>query len=778
MKNFQKYDRISYIILSITVFLGIAAFIPGGLIPAGILKGYVIVIGVLVAFVAWLIARLIEGTFRIPWTPMIAALGLFVATLFLSSIFSHTPYLAFFGEGFEQGTFAVLGALSLGLFLAVMLFVTRRRVANFLKAFFILYGVLALFQLAHLFLPGLTSLGVFFSSVDTPVGIWSDFAFLSGAVLIGSVFILQFSKLEKQVRMVLIGTGILALFFVILANIFIVWILVGLSSIIMLVYMLIANRFSEERRFPMLSFSMSLIALLFILANTLFGGVLANVLHASYTEVHPSLSATTHTAVLSLKHNIVLGAGPNRFLKEWLLYRPTIVNANTFWDTPFNSGVSLFGTIAMLGGILGILAGLFFLFSFGSEVVKKLFLPTQGENSGMMVFGLCMITVYFLLAIVIASPGIAITLCAFAFIGILFGSLFRDGRIPSRELHFLKDQRAGFFSILAIVTLLLISVGTVYASTERFASLVFFEKSLVSAQKDDLAAADGRLVQAIALADLPIFERTRVVFAQRSIQQILASSSESSKDAISANLKNAVSIANSAGRQAISLDPADPANYLAFGDMLRMIVPLKIDGVTAAATDAYKQAIALAPSYPKSYLDLATLYFDTGDNANARVYVQKALDQKYNYTDAFFLLAQIEVSDGNTAKAIEKIQNATLLDPNNPDVYFELGLLRYNSGDYDGAASAFKETVALNNQYLNGWYYLALADQKIGNTKEATDILTALHKRLPDNQDVKNALMGTTTTTINPPAATTKPTQEKAKKLPLPAGTSGDKTTP
>ncbi len=361
-----------------------------------------------------------------------------------------------------------------------------------------------------------------------------------------------------------------------------------------------------------------------------------------------------------------------------------------------------------------------------------------------------------------------------------------DGRIPHREFPFLKDQRAGFFSILAVVALLLISAGTVYAATERFASVVLFERSLVSAGKDDLATADTRLVQAISLSDLPAFERMRVAFAERSIQEIMANSSTSAKDAVSANLKNSISIANAAGRQAIAIDPTDPANYLALGDMLRMIAPLKVDGVTDAAKDAYQHAITLAPNYPKSYLDLATLYFDIGDNTNARAYVQKALDQKYNYTDAFFLLAQIEVSDGNTAKAIEKIQNATLLDPNNPDVYFELGLLRYNSGDYTDAVSAFKQTVSLNTQYLNGWYYLALADQKLGNSSEAADILAALHKRLPDNQDVTNALYGTNTPAPAPAApaepdtkSSTTTTKEKAKKLPLPtttSDTSSDKT--
>jgi len=773
MKNFQRCDRVSYVFFSLAVFLGIAGFLPGGLLPGPLLKGYLVVLCMLVAFVAWLLGRLIEGAFHIPWTPVIAASTILLFSLFLSGIFSQTPYLAFFGEGFDQGTVAVLGSLILGLLIASTLFTTERRIFRFLGIFFILYSVLALFQIVHIFFPALTSLHVFNTAVDTPIGLLSDFALISGAVLLGSTLMLQFMKVAVRERILLIAAGVLALFFVILANIFVVWVLVGLSSVIILVYTLIAKRFSEERLFPFLTFSLTLVALLFILANSLFGSALANLVHLSYVDVHPTFHATAQTALGSLKHDPLFGAGPNRFLKEWLVHRPVATNGNVLWDAPFNSGASFLGTVAILGGAIGILTCLFFLLSFGYEVARKLFVSKADDTRSFLIFGLFMVATYFLCAIVFFSPGIAVTTCALAFIGIFLGSLVGAGRIPLRELNFLGSQRAGFFSILGIVTLLLVSAGVAYASTERFSAAVFFEKSLRSSQSGQLDVADTQLQKAIGLVDLPIFERARIALAEQSVQKILsAPANVASSDAVKATLQNAVSIGNGAARQAVALDPSDPANYIAYGDLLRLLLPLKIDGVKDTAVDAYQKAAAIAPQYPKVYLDLATLYFDAGDNQNARTYIQKALDQKANYTDAFFLLAQVEISDGNTAAAIEKIQNATLIDPNNPDVYFELGLLRYNSGDYANASDAFKTTINLNNQYLNAWYYLALAEEKTGNTSDAADILTALHARLPDNQDVADALAALTThaQTVTPPAekpADTK--QEKAKKLPLPA---------
>ncbi len=771
-------DRVSVIALSLSVVFAMLAFIPGGFISTGVLKGYLIVVSILVALVAWLLGRLLEGSFSIPWSPVLLSTSVLVFALFLSALFSHTMYLSLLGEGFEQNTFAVLGSLSLGLILTSMLFVTRKRIITFLQAFFIAYIILALFQLFHVIFPAHTTLGIFFNSSDSPIGLWGDFGYISGAALIGFVLMLQFMKPEKIMRLISIVGGLFALFFVILTNIFTVWILVGLSAISILIYVLIINRNSEVRQFSFLAFGLSLVALFFILANNLVGGMLATLLHVPYIDVHPSISATFQVAGSSLRAHPIFGIGPNRFLGEWLKYRPVAVNMHTLWDTPFTAGASMFLTIGILSGILGILTVLFFVLSFFYESIGKVFGKSAGEHhvSGQMIFSLFILALYFVIALLIAAPGLVVTVCMFAFVGIFIGALVEEKRINTKHLFFLKDQRSSFFSIFFIVALLMVSAGTAYAVTERFASFVFYQKGLRASQVGDIAKADAHLVQAINLADIPLFERTRVLLAEQSIQKTISMPSNSlSQDNTKAILQSAVSVGNASARQAIALDPSDPANYIAFGDLLRMLAPLKIDGVFNTALDTYNRAINLAPNYPKTYLSLAELYFDSGDNANARVYAKKALDAKANYTDVFFLMSQIETAAGNSQAAVKQLQDATLIDANNPDTYFELGLLYFQNGNYTDAIGAFRATVALNNQYLNGWYYLALADQKTGNTKEANDILTALHTRLPDNQNITNALNN-----LTEPATPTKPAStktEKAKKLPLPTTSTDTKST-
>lgn len=774
IKNYQKCDRVAAIALTLSVFLGIVAFVPGGFLPGSVLKGYLLVLGVLISLSAWLVGRLLEGSFRLPKTVLLPASGLLFVGMLLSVAFSHTPSLSFLGEGFEPGTFIMIAVFLIAMFLGSALFSTKRRFFGFLSGFLGLYILIALYQVVHLIFPSATAFGAFAGRVSSPVGLWSDFAFLSGAALIGFTLVLEFFKPVRMMKVLSVIGALLALFFVALANVFSVWVLVGVSALVILTYRLVATRFSEHRHFPFMAFILSLVALMFILANNLLGGFLAQQLQSSFVAVNPSLSATVDIAKSSIAEHPVFGVGPNRFLQEWVTYHPATVNSHMLWNVPFNSGSSFVLTVALLGGAVGILVLLLFLASFFYESFRRSFSKSEDTSSELFVFSLFILTLYFVVSIVIFSPGLSVILCAFFFIGLLLASLKSSGRLQERTVHFLKDQRASFFSILLIVFLLMLSAGTIYASTERFASLIYFNKGVRAANMGDLPKADQRFLQAIALSDLPVYQRARVLLAGRTLQDIVSKTTEqTSEDAIKAALQQTISAGNAAALRAVALDSKDPANYLALGDLMRLVASLKVEGAFDSAHEAYERAIAIAPHYPVSYLSLAELYFEAKDNKNARLYIDKALVEKPNYTEAYFLLAQIEIAEGNTSGAIKKLEDAAVVDPNNPNIYFELGVLRYQSSDYKGAVSAFNVAVNLKPDYLNAWYFLALASDRNGARQDALSILEKLHEGLPENEAVKTALDNVRAgrpaqTTASPVVEDTKQA-DKAKKLPVPS---------
>lgn len=768
MKNFHVYDRFAFITLSITIVLGVMGFIPGGFLSGIVLKGYLLIAGGLISLSSWLLGRLFEGKFRIAKSPFMFALLALVVVYFISALFSSTPTISFLGEGFGQMTFALIAIFSIILFLASNLFSSGNRTSNFLMILFFLYAVLAVYQLVHLFFPSATALGVFFDPLSTPVGTWGDFAFLSGAVVTGCVLVLEFLKTSRLTRILTIILGLLALFYVSLANIMTVWVLLGISMVLILIYKLVISGTSEKRHFPATAFIVTLVALLYILANNLFGGVVQNLVGAGFLNVNPSFEATVEVAKHSLAKNPITGVGPNRFFHEWVSYRPLAVNEHSLWDVPFSSGVSFFMTLAILGGGLGILACILFLLAFGYESLKRTFVATpEQQGSAVYVFSMFILALYFVLSAILFSPGVSVVLIAFVFMGLFFASLSVTGRIEEKTISFLKDQRASFFSILCIVFVLLISVGTFYGATERFVAQIYFGKGLNAARVGDIQKTDKRFSQAVSLSDLPTFQRARVLLAEQTLQNLINDSeSESmSEDVLRTSIQQIITAGSESARRAIALDPRNPENYLVLGSLMRKINLLKVEGSFDAAKDAYERAIVQAPNYPKSYLAFAELYFEAEKTDEAHEQIALALSKKKNYTDAYYLLAQIEVRAGKTAQAIQKLEDATLVDPNNPNLYFQLGILRYQNKNYTSAASAFESAVARDPSYLNAWYFLALSHDKAGKKEDSLSILRVLHERLPDNEEISRALSNVENGL--PAESTSNQTKNEAPTLPV-----------
>ncbi len=768
MKSYRALDRLSISVLSLAMILVFFAFVPGSFLPSPVLKGYIFVVGVLVSFALWLFGRLVEGKFTFPRSGFFLSLLAVVLIVFVSALFSHTPTASFLGEGFEQNTFIIIALCALFCYLASFLFRSQGRATLFLSIFFVGYVVLALFQLVHIFFPSITAFGVFTNKLAGPVGTWNDFIVLSGGMLVGFTLMLEFLNPSRFMRLIAWLGGILALGFVVIANIFSVWILVGVFSLFVLVYKIISSRTLEKRPFPRIAFTLGVIALFFIPANSLIGNIFTTKLGTSYVNVTPSILGTGTVALHSLKAHPVVGIGPNQFFHEWLQYRPVSVNTSVFWDIPFPSGHNYFITIAFLSGILGVLAFIALIFFYFRDGIKNVFTSSSDAGKSRFVFSLFILSTYFFVSLLIGSPSFVIVATTFLFVGIFFASIIASGQIKEGTLNFLSDQRTSFFTILTAVVFLLASASTLYASTGRFISIVYFNKSIRDAASGDFAKADRRISQAIALSNLPSYHRARITLSENALQKLVETTNDkTSTDAVKNSLQQIISIGDSSAREAIALNPKDIQNYLVLGDFMRILVPLKVEGALDASKSAYTQASLQAPSYPKPYLALARLYFDAKDNATARTYIDTALEKKPNYTDAYFLLAQIEVADGNIAGAAKKLESAASVDPNNPDIYFELGLLRYQAGSYADAEFSFNRAVYLDNNYLNAWFFLALTEDKLGKHADGIAILEKLHEGLPDNAEVTQALntmrAGGTQTADKPASSKI----EKAKKLPV-----------
>ena len=758
-KNQKRTDRLASILLSLTVILGLLAFVPNAFIAGSSLKGFILVVGSMLSFMVWLVGRLAEGSFRIPRSSILAALGIFVGVAFISAVFSHAPYLSFFGENFDQGAFMSILSLGLVSFLASVLFDSRARLLGFLGGYFFAYLLLAAFQIAHLIAPGLTSFGAFPDRASTVLGSWADLAYLSGAVLVVFTLVVTFFKPARALRGMAIVTSIIALFFLVLVDSPVAFVVVGIASIAILIYALLLSRLSEHKRFPAMAFAVSLVMLFLILTNGVFGGALARMLQASSVDGHPNLAATLIVARDSLAKHSVVGAGPNQFLHEWVAYHPFTFNLSSYWDTSFGAGASYLMTVAFLGGLLGVVAVLGFLAVFLFDGGRRVFRTVPEREGSRLVFSAFILAAYFVAILLAAVPGVGITVSAFFFVGLFVAALAAEKRVKVCAVAFMREYRRGFLTLL----LLMLSAVAVTFAVKRFVSLAYFEKGVNAAELGDFARGDMRFSEAIGIADLPGYERARTVLAEQELAALFAANPATApvSDAAKAQIQSVIAVGTTAAERAVEIDPANVANYVALGDYLSLLAPFGVQSAAETAEAAYKQAIVLAPNYPKSYLDLATLYFSGGDSADARTYASRALSVKANYTEAFLLLARIDSSTGDLASAKTDLQSAVKADTTDADALTALGEFDYGSGDFADAVTTLRAAVIRSTDSVEAWYYLALADAKAGNKDEAGQILTMLHAKFPTDTDVSSALVGLSAPLVPVPAPAPK---AKAKK--------------
>ncbi len=780
--------------LIVTFFLSIFFFIPFVSVTLEASKGFLISIGVVLSALFWLVARLFDGKFSIPKDKIILCALLIPVIFLIASFFSSSSYISLFGSGFEIGTFGSMMILFFLFFLSSIYFQEEKRLWNFYYALFGGAIILAFFELIHIFVGFQNIFGIFKGvSSGNLLGSWNDFALFFGLIVIISLFTLEFLKLQKLHKWILYILLVISLLFLILVNTPLIWLLVGLFSLIVFVYSvsLQHNRGNTgdgnalENKLSLAPLIVVIVSLLFLIGGNFLGSFFSKYVNIYNPDVRPSISATYHVAVKAIRHNPFFGTGPNTFNLDWTQWKPTQIVQTIFWNTDFNTGIGLVPTFLITTGILGFLAWLLFLFMFAKRGFQSMRLAfQQNPTSNYFVMTSFVISLYSWITLIVYTPNIVMLIIAFMSTGVFIGILASKSEKGNYNFSFLNDPRNSFFSILALVVLIIIAVSTTYVFVEKFASVVYFSNSLnPQSNIQSLTRSESMLNNAISLDKNDIYYRT---LSQVYIAEISALLSDKtlSQDTLKSSLQTLVNSVQQAATSAVTQNPKQYLNWVNLGDIYSTLTSLGVAGSYDNGVKAYDKAIALAPMNPSILLSKAQLELNNKNNDGATGFINQALALKPNYTDAIFMLAQIQVNAGNLPEAINQAEKAALITPNDPTVFFKLGILRYNNNSFADAVSAFEMAVRLNPSYMNARYFLGMSYQKVGRTSDAIGQFKILNQALPDNKDVKanldslvagNGLIstGTTTTTPSPTATvdTTKPNTIKPNtktKLPLP----------
>ena len=737
----------SVLYLLLCLLIPIAIF-PGA--PALLFASKLIVISSLGALllIFYFLNTLNKGSIELPRTKIVFALLLLPLAALVSAFFTGSPMNSLVGNVFEVGTAGLFIVLYFLFLISVFAGLQEGLAKRVNAAFLIAMGVSVLRLLVEVVRGSSLS---FLNNVPLSlVGNFVDLSLLLGAGVVLSLCLLNLASLGQKTKVGLWALLALSLVYVGAIAFKPVIYIVGVFSLVMFIYLISVSRqgagLSSERNSWIKKSYSSLFVLLVSMVMIISGNAITNYLSGALKinsfDVRPSFSATMGVIKNQWMQNPVTGAGANNWDKLWAAYRPLEVNQSNFWNANFFFGSGLIPTLFGTLGLLGAFAILAFFYFYAKEGLKAFFAPAEmnGASQNRFLPVATFLTSLFLwVAAFIYTPGIAVLALAFIFTGLFAASLARLGTIGTIRINIFSNPKTNFISVLSVVVLMVGVVAAEYFVWEKIVASVVFNKAVTAYNENgDLAKAQAGVARAIGVRPTDLYQKTGAELYLLAIEKIAASIPVNGQisDAQRNELQNNVARAVEYGRAAVASDPKNYENHFTLGRIYESLAIKGIAGAAENAKESFAQAEKLNPQNPAIQLSYARLAIFGGDIPLARNYINKALEFKSNYTDAYFILAQLEAASNNIAGVIRAIESATIADPLNAGLYFQLGLVKYQTGDFPGATDAFERAIIIVPDYANAKYFLGLSYYRLGKKAETLKQFEDLKMTNPDNKEV------------------------------------------
>lgn len=741
-----SFDGVAVIMLA--VFAGLAPFffIPTSSFPLQLTKVVFVALAALLTLACFIAGRMKERRISLPVHPLFFAAFAIPVAYLISASFSSNVWLSLAGGGLGTDSVAFIAILTLLFALPALVIRSKEKLLQQYLAILAGGGILALFQGLRLMIdPGTLSFGVLDSRTTTLLGSWYGISVFFGLIIILCLVTLIAVRLEGMLKWFVTGAIVVSLIFLSVVNFALTWWLVGGFALAVFVYSISIGSYSRGGGTGM-SFAALLVlafAIVFLVGGENLQNTLANSFGVAHVEVRPSWQSTVDIARATLGTDFFFGSGPGTFGKQWLLYKPQIVNQTNFWNADFASGIGYVPSTIATTGLLGLIAWILFFSAFLYAGFRALL--GKGSSEDPIAYYLSLSTflgaLYLWLFAILYMPGPVLLAFAFFMTGLFLASLrMREGQLREWRLSFVDTPRLGFLAVLFLTIAFLGSVASIFSVGQVFASGVYFQKAAVTLnQTGDLTTAEALTRQAISFG--PQDQHYRLIAAINIAKlNALGTKTDLPPEQLRTEFQNDLATAVAAAQAGVAYDSRDYQNWLTLAQVYQTVVPLKIEGAYDNAKKAYEQAIALNPQSPALLLRQAELELLNGNRDAAEKQVVAAIEKKNNYTDAIFLLSQIQIEEGKIDEAIQAVDAATIIDPSNPVAFFQLGLLRYSKKDFTNAAAALEKAVALSADYSNARYFLGLSYAELGHPDDAIKQFERIENLNPDNQEVKSIL--------------------------------------
>lgn len=688
------------------------------------------------------------------YTLVPVTLGLYwsiVLVAFISALSSGDTFDAVRGSGLEVQTAGFLAVLGLVMTVTLVLQKSKHMTGAALGLFATVSFVLLTYNLVRLlFGPQLLSFDSFNTLTVSPIGDFNDLAIFAGlAIILSFITLIQLSS-RSRLHYLLAITILIALALLSVVNFLSIWIVVGLFSLLVLMYVLTRDtlfgsdtpKMSPSKVRILLSTSViaCVVSAAFIIAGDYMSERVQTVVNVEYIQVLPSTQATINIAKAVYAEDLLIGVGPNRFADAWRMHREQSINETIFWDTDFTTGSgyipTFFVTLGLLGGLAFMAFHLWFLFLGYRMLLRTSVLDAYWYYVGVISFS----AATFIWGMsYLYEPGAAILLLGALFTGLTFvaaGSLLPKS---IRTIPLVVSRQRGFFImtiaiiIIPVVIVLLLSVGQQYFAQSNFNKAITTAQSIEDFEQvaadsfalfpDDRFVSDRAQIHVANLNAIVGIQNPTVEDEQRFLEEV-----EQARLFI---------------EQALELDPTNPDNHAILASIYSALAVAGVGEAQMRAESSLAEAQRLDPLNPGYNLIAAQMAARTGDSDRARDELAKALALKSNFTEALFLLAQLDIGEGNVESAIATTRAIITLEPRNPTRYFQLGMLLSAEEMYEEAISTFLTAIALDQEYANARYLLALTYLSVNQPDLALaqlDIVEMTNQNNPQVEELKQQI--------------------------------------
>lgn len=172
--------------------------------------------------------------------------------------------------------------------------------------------------------------------------------------------------------------------------------------------------------------------------------------------------------------------------------------------------------------------------------------------------------------------------------------------------------------------------------------------------------------------------------------------------------------------RALRLDPAESDAHEGRADVLRAM------GRTLEAVDAYGRALEVRPTRIDALVGRASLLVELGRATEAEPLYRRALalePERADLTEAVAACAELAAGEHDRSRQEQARE------------HFDRGRRRLKAGHHREAAEAFREAVAIDDEYVAAHYLLGLALTEARDHSEAIEAFDAVLERDPDHLD-------------------------------------------